>query len=462
MKKIYKIFISSTYIDLKEERQKVIDSILLMEYLPVAMEMFSASNKRQWNIIREKIDSSDFYVLIIGKRYGSIIEKGRDSGISYTEKEFCYAKKKKIPILAFIQDKDVKITVDKIESDPQKQEKIKKFIENVTKDREVNFFSSADELAKQVVTALEKEIKIANRPGWISANEYKDEIANLKNIIKKLEEENNNLKKIYIEKIPNLKLGLKLLGSITDKENKSEGNEYNFSKIIKIKGKNVQPYHYISKKAHNYNEFVEEFRKYITKQYIDNYNKVITEKSDEIDKYNFDILLYSSIFENGQKFDFLVKNEGTAKALDIKIIIEFPKDIFVKFTDEAKNTPEPIKPDIPKSPLNKLNEERDKELYKSLGFNTIDESINKTLDDFVISKSILDSVNDSPKNFIVKIEDHKIDITIEKLLYMDSEEIDNICIIPTKTGKFDVKVSIICEEYLKPQEYTITFEVEDK
>ena len=45
---------------------------------------------------------------------------------------------------------------------------------------------------------------------------------------------------------------------------------------------------------------------------------------------------------------------------------------------------------------------------------------------------------------------------------MDSEEIDNICIIPTKTGKFDVKVSIICEEYLKPQEYTITFEVEDK
>lgn len=297
---------------------------------------------------------------------------------------------------------------------------------------------------------------------------YQQHILKLENRIKEFE-----------NRIPNLKLGLKLLGNINDnEENKSEWNEYNFSKNIKIKGKNVQPYDYIFKKAHNYNEFLEEFKKYVTNEYIDNYNMVIIEKSDEIDKYNRDCLLYSSIFENGQIFNLFVENEGIAKALDIKIIIEFPKDILVKFTDEAKNTPEPIKPDIPKSPLNKINEERDKELYESLGFNKIDRpikninniynrlmeynSVNGRIDNSVISKSILDSVNDSPKNFTVNIKEHKIDIKVKELLYMDSEQIDNICIIPTKTGIFDVKVSIICEEYPKPQEYTITFEVEDK
>ena len=81
-------FISSTYEDLKEECNKAIQAILTMNQFPIGMEMFSADDDDQWKIIKEAIDSSDFYILIIGNRYGSIEET---TGISYTEKEFDYA-----------------------------------------------------------------------------------------------------------------------------------------------------------------------------------------------------------------------------------------------------------------------------------------------------------------------------------------------------------------------------------
>jgi len=117
MEKKYQIFISSTYKDLIEARSKVRDAILSMMHFPVGMEMFNAADEEQWEIIQETIDSSDYYVLILGQRYGSVIESGSDAGISYTEKEFRYAREKKIPILVFIIDDDVAIKPEFMEKD---------------------------------------------------------------------------------------------------------------------------------------------------------------------------------------------------------------------------------------------------------------------------------------------------------------------------------------------------------
>ena len=115
MNKKYQFFISSTYEDLKVERDKAIYTILEMEQFPVGMELFSAADEDQWDVISQTIDTSDYYVLIIGRRYGSIIPEGNsDAGISYTEKEFNYAVSKGIPVLAFIMDD---ATVSSVPSD---------------------------------------------------------------------------------------------------------------------------------------------------------------------------------------------------------------------------------------------------------------------------------------------------------------------------------------------------------
>jgi hypothetical protein len=83
MQKKYQIFISSTYVDLIEERQRVLRAILDMGHIPAGMELFSAADEEQFSYIKRIIDECDYYVLVVGGRYGSV----DDDGVSYTEKE---------------------------------------------------------------------------------------------------------------------------------------------------------------------------------------------------------------------------------------------------------------------------------------------------------------------------------------------------------------------------------------
>lgn len=71
----YQIFISSTYTDLIDERRLIIDALLKIDFIPAGMEMFVASNTEQFKVITKVIDLCDYYLLIIGKRYGTINEE---------------------------------------------------------------------------------------------------------------------------------------------------------------------------------------------------------------------------------------------------------------------------------------------------------------------------------------------------------------------------------------------------
>ena len=62
------------------------------------MELFPASNEEQWSLIKDVIRDSDYYLLIIGGRYGSTNIDGK----SYTQMEYEYAKEIGKPIIAFI------------------------------------------------------------------------------------------------------------------------------------------------------------------------------------------------------------------------------------------------------------------------------------------------------------------------------------------------------------------------
>ena len=172
MEKKYQIFISSTYKDLIEARSKVRDAILSMMHFPVGMEMFNAADEEQWEIIQETIDSSDYYVLILGQRYGSVIESGSDAGISYTEKEFRYAREKKIPILVFIIDDDVAIKPEFMEKDPESIKKLADFKTEAKKGRTVQWWTNIDELAREVSESLHQQMDRKKRPGWIRGDAF--------------------------------------------------------------------------------------------------------------------------------------------------------------------------------------------------------------------------------------------------------------------------------------------------
>jgi hypothetical protein len=183
--KKYQIFISSTYEDLKKEREIVQRAILSELNIPVGMEFFCASNNEQWDIIQETIDTSDYYVLIVGRSYGTMIESGSDKGISYTEKEFKYAVENHVPVLAFILHDDA-MPEKKYDKEKEKREGLVKFKKLVMTGRTVDFWDNGDQLAWKVNAAITRAIKKNPRPGWIrGSNENLDDLEGVDDFIVK-------------------------------------------------------------------------------------------------------------------------------------------------------------------------------------------------------------------------------------------------------------------------------------
>src|ERR1043166_5779579 len=105
MERRHQVFVCSTYEDLIIERQQVIHALLELDCIPAGMEMFPAADEDSWSLIKEVIDDSDYYVVILAGRYGSTTEEH----IGFTEREYDYAASVGKPILAFLHEDPSKI-----------------------------------------------------------------------------------------------------------------------------------------------------------------------------------------------------------------------------------------------------------------------------------------------------------------------------------------------------------------
>lgn len=186
MDKRYQVFISSTYSDLKEERGKVMQTVMSLDCIPAGMEFFTAIDSEQLEFIKKIIDDSDYYILIIGGKYGSMTE----DGISYTEQEYNYAVSKGIRVLAFLHENINQLTSDKIELDHNKREKLEAFRDKVKKGRLVQFWNNADDLNGKVAVSLNRTIKTYPAIGWVRANIQTnvETLQELNNLRKELDE----------------------------------------------------------------------------------------------------------------------------------------------------------------------------------------------------------------------------------------------------------------------------------
>lgn len=193
MEKKYQVFISSTYTDLIEERKKVLDILLMADCIPAGMEAFVATDAGQFEVIKKVIDLCDYYVLILGKRYGSISPK---TGISYTEMEYDYAISKEIPVLVFALDNSVPVSPNKEEADADKKAKMEAFRAKAMGNRLASVWRTVDELIGQVAISIMKAKTDFSRPGWQRGTDYDE--GSLRRQIMNLQEENtmlnNNIK----------------------------------------------------------------------------------------------------------------------------------------------------------------------------------------------------------------------------------------------------------------------------
>lgn len=477
MDKKYQIFISSTYRDLIPERNKVRDTILSMYQFPIGMEMFSAANEDQWEIIKETIDSSDYYVLIIGKRYGTMIEDGPEKGISYTEKEYQYAKSIGVPILAYIKKESV-ITADNADEDPEKLKKLKAFISDVTTGREVKWFESVDQLANEVTLSLHKEMGRKKRPGWIRADSVDiekslSEIVELSKQNRKLQEEKADLL-TKLDKL-NSSADRKPLLTVTIAPSSADQNEKHpelfqrgnllkvdedktVSLILKSVSTNLKEAEYYSVSR---NDFPPILESYISDDEIQKYNDSLPAK-DILQDYLCRYKVFLQLKETGVPVTFFVENLGTAKATDISIKIEFPEQIRVFDIKEIIDLEEPTAPQKPENLIQKAYERANAaetaftKMFSNLKFDNLAEPI---IDYSLITDS-MEVIGNGGLFELIEIIDNTVEIEQRKgIVHTKDDWFRGAYIVPMAVGTYEAKVTIMCAEYEKPEEMSIKFKV---
>jgi len=160
----------------------------MADCIPAGMESFVATDDEQFNVIKKVIDLCDYYILIIGGRYGSV---NQSSGISYTEMEYEYALSKEIPVLVFSIDDSIKLDVDKQETDDVLKGKLAEFKRRAMKNRLASVWKDSGDLVGKVAISIMSAKQQIDRPGWIRGGVDQKEL--LKEIIE-LKNENSNLR----------------------------------------------------------------------------------------------------------------------------------------------------------------------------------------------------------------------------------------------------------------------------
>lgn len=193
-KRKLQVFVSSTFIDLIEERQTAVQAILEAGHIPAGMELFIAGDESQWDIIKEWIDESDVYMLIIGGRYGSIEPK---SGKSYTHLEYEYALSVSKPHFVIIIDDETtqnkakkyggKIT-DFFDNSPD----LKELKNSIMKGKLVSICENLDKMESSIHKSINKLSQRDNLKGWVKADDT--DYSSISEELARLSKENSELK----------------------------------------------------------------------------------------------------------------------------------------------------------------------------------------------------------------------------------------------------------------------------
>lgn len=173
MEKKLKVFISSTYEDMKNERDIAFQALLKNGNIIGGMELFTGDNIEKFEVIKTDIDDSDIFILILGGRYGTIC---KETNKSFIHMEYEYAKSIGIPTGVIIisdkllmQKKQQAYSEGKIYYN-EGSEKYDKF-SKIVSSKMVSYYSNENELSLNIITTISKMCNKYKIDGWIKCND---------------------------------------------------------------------------------------------------------------------------------------------------------------------------------------------------------------------------------------------------------------------------------------------------
>lgn len=172
MNKKYQVFISSTQKDLIDERNDIMQALLESKCIPAGMELFPSASKKSWDYIKQDIDESDFYLLVIAGMYGSLTKDSQGKPISFTEKEYEYAVKNNKPIMVFMH-KDINLLpAGKVEKSQVGKKRLEKFKSRILNSNiQVSFWLNSGELISKIKSSIQDLIRTVPNAGWIKGTD---------------------------------------------------------------------------------------------------------------------------------------------------------------------------------------------------------------------------------------------------------------------------------------------------
>lgn len=442
MDKKYQVFISSTYSDLKEERSKAIDAVLRLEHIPIGMELFNAGDSTQWAIIQRAIDNTDYYILIIGYRYGSVT----DEDISYTEKEYDYAVSKNVPVIAFIKDRNLPVTDAERESKAKYQKKLKDFISKVQQ-REVNYWKTPDELAALITSSLVNQIKLTPRIGWIRADF--DPISISQEMAAMMKENRELRKKVDSISVKKPQLEINVLNPDNEED-------------LRLRYTYLFPEGNITARPLDYEkDLTDKIKDMVTLQDIQTYNENLPAQK-EIDDFNERNRLYENAQNNSHCFIVEVCNNGNVKANDIYVDLKLPDGLLAYYDYDIEDIKKPKPLDIPEDPISKAYNKLHVSIVPTAILNSI--QFNTQWMNLGAPSLNLNAERLRPGYFDrdhgINDKHDKVVINIDDLIHSRVYTSDKIWFIATRRGTFKIDCKVMCEEYEYPDVFSFEIIVE--
>jgi hypothetical protein len=176
----FTVFLCSTYEDLSEERDGVLDAIKRLQLQHDAMEFFGARSNLPIETCLAEVRRSDVIVVIVGHRYGSLVP---EIGISFSEAEYREAQRLGKPCLVYVRDENVPVLPRFVERDPEKLKLLQNWKDTLSSRHTISFFSNSHQLAVQVtadlsrtIQALEESAQSASSSDGSRGNEIDEEL----------------------------------------------------------------------------------------------------------------------------------------------------------------------------------------------------------------------------------------------------------------------------------------------
>jgi putative nucleotidyltransferase with HDIG domain len=155
MNTIFRIFVCSTYSDLGEEREQVLDAIRQLQLQHDSMEFFGARTDQPIATCLDEVRQSDVLVVIVGHRYGNLVP---DHDISFSEAEYREGLRLGKPCLIYLRDENVPVLPKYVERDAEKLRLLDKWKDALCKRHTIATFKNAQQLAVKVAADLGRTV----------------------------------------------------------------------------------------------------------------------------------------------------------------------------------------------------------------------------------------------------------------------------------------------------------------